>query len=117
MFRLFFVTDIHGSDVCFKKFVKAAEIYKPNAMLLCGDLTGKFIVPIIKQQDGTFKARYAGSDLVLTKQDEVVALEQKIADTGSYSYEVDSAAARRSSRPNTVRKCSKKKSGNEHCLG
>lgn len=90
MFRLFFVTDIHGSDVCFRKFVKAAEIYKPNALLLCGDLTGKFIVPIIKQQDGTFKARYAGSDLVLTKQDEVFALQQKIADTGSYSYEVDS---------------------------
>ena len=90
MFRIFFVTDIHGSDVCFKKFLKAAEIYKPQALLLCGDITGKFVVPIIKQPEGTSKARYVGSDLVLKNKDEVVALQQKIADIGSYSYEVDS---------------------------
>jgi Icc-related predicted phosphoesterase len=90
MFRLFFVTDIHGSDVCFKKLLKAADVYKPNALLLCGDLTGKFVVPIIRQPDGTFRARYSGSDVVLTKEEGVAALQQKIADTGSYSYEIDS---------------------------
>ena len=90
MFRIFFVTDIHGSDICFKKLLKAADVYKPKALLLCGDLTGKFVVPIIRQPDGTHKARYIGSDLVLKNKDEVVALQQKIADIGSYSYEVDS---------------------------
>lgn len=90
MFRIFFVTDIHGSDICFKKLLKAADVYKPKALLLCGDLTGKFVVPIIRQPDGTHKARYIGSDLILKNKDEVVALQQKIADIGSYSYEVDS---------------------------
>jgi Icc-related predicted phosphoesterase len=93
MFRIFFATDIHGSDVCFKKFLKAAEVYKPQALMLCGDITGKFVVPIIRQPDGTSKARYQGSDLVLAKEDELVALEKKIADVGSYSYRVDSSDA------------------------
>jgi Icc-related predicted phosphoesterase len=90
MFRIFFVTDIHGSDVCFKKFLKAAEVYKPQALMLCGDITGKFVVPIIRQKDGTFNARYQGSDLVL-KEDELVGLEKRIANVGSYSYRVDSS--------------------------
>ena len=64
---IFFVTDIHGSDVCFRKFVKAAEIYKPR-LAIVRRLTGKFIVPIIKQPEGTSKARYSGSDLVLTNR-------------------------------------------------
>ncbi len=91
MFRLFFVTDIHGSDVCFKKFLKAAEVYKPHALMLCGDITGKFVIPIIKQPDGTYKARHLGTDWVLKNEEELVALEKKIADVGSYSYRVDSA--------------------------
>jgi len=90
MFRIFFVTDIHGSDVCFKKFLRAAEVYKPQSLMLCGDITGKFVVPIIKQSDGTAKARYSGSDLVPKTEEEIVALEKKIADIGSYSYRVDS---------------------------
>jgi len=92
MFRIFFATDIHGSDVCFKKFLRAAEMYKPQALMLCGDITGKFVVPIIRQKDGTFNARHQGSDLVL-KEDELVGLEKKIADVGSYSYRLDSSEA------------------------
>ncbi len=90
MLRLFFVTDIHASDVCFKKFLKAADVYKPNVLMLCGDITGKFVIPIIRQPDGTSRARYAGSDLVLSNEAEIVALEKKFADIGSYSYRVDS---------------------------
>lgn len=90
MLRIFFVTDIHGSDVCFKKFMKAVDVYKPNVLMLCGDLTGKFVVPIIKQPDGTSRARYAGSDLILKTEGEIKGLEQKIADIGSYSFRVDS---------------------------
>ena len=90
LLRIFFVTDIHGSDVCFRKFLKAADVYKPQSLMLCGDITGKFVVPIIKQPDETVKARYSGSDLVLRTEEEIVALEKKIADIGSYSYRVDS---------------------------
>jgi Icc-related predicted phosphoesterase len=90
MFRIFFVTDIHGSEVCFRKFLKAADVYKPNVVMLCGDITGKFVIPIIKQPDGTSKARYAGSDLTLSNEGEVVALEKKMANIGAYSFRIDS---------------------------
>jgi len=89
MFRIFFVTDIHGSDVCFRKFLKAAEVYKPQALMLCGDMTGKFVIPITRQLDETHRARFLGSDLVLKKEEEVAVLEKRIADVGSYSYRVD----------------------------
>jgi hypothetical protein len=91
LLRIFFVTDTHGSEVCFRKFLKAADVYKPNVLMLCGDMTGKFLIPIVKQPDDTSKARYAGSDVTLTTEGEVVALEKKIADIGSYSFRVDSA--------------------------
>jgi len=90
LFRIFFVTDIHGSDVCFKKFLKAADVYKPQSLMLCGDITGKFVIPIIRQPDGSHTARLAGSNLSLKTEDEIAALEKKIADIGSYSYRVDS---------------------------
>ena len=93
MLRIFFVTDIHGSDVCFKKLLKAADVYKPKVLMLCGDLTGKFVIPIVKQSDGSSKARFAGGDLVLNNEPEIAALEKKIADTGSYSFRADSSDA------------------------
>ena len=48
---MFFATDVHSSDVVFNKFVKAAEYYKVNALILGGDLTGKFLAPFIKDNE------------------------------------------------------------------
>ncbi len=90
MFRIFFVTDIHGSEICFRKFLKAAEVYKPNALMLCGDLTGKFVIPIAREPDGVFRARYHGADLVLKGEEELIDLERKFGDVGAYYYRVDS---------------------------
>ena len=93
MLRIFFVTDIHGSDVCFKKLLRAADVYKPKVLMACGDLTGKFVIPIVKQPDGSSKARFAGADLVLNSEPEITALEKKIADTGAYSFRANSSDA------------------------
>jgi len=93
MLRIFFVTDIHGSDVCFKKLLRAADVYKPKVLMACGDLTGKFVIPIVKQPDGSSKARFAGADLVLNNDPEITALEKKIADTGAYSFRANSSDA------------------------
>lgn len=90
MFRIFFVTDIHGSESCFRKFLKATEVYKPNALMLCGDITGKFIIPIMEQANGTFRAHFLGSNFILKKEEEILSLEKRIGDVGSYSYRVAS---------------------------
>jgi uncharacterized protein len=57
--RLFFATDIHGSDVCFRKFLAAAKVYQADALILGGDFAGKAIVPVLPQ-DGELTARVEG---------------------------------------------------------
>ena len=39
--RLFFASDLHGSEPCFKKFVNAAKFYDASVLVLDGDLAGK----------------------------------------------------------------------------
>jgi uncharacterized protein len=56
-FRLFFATDVHGSDRCFRKFLAAASAYQADALILGGDVAGKAMVPIVPEGD----ARYAFS--------------------------------------------------------
>ena len=45
--RLYFTTDIHGSDICFRKFINSAKFYKAEVLILGGDITGKLIMPMI----------------------------------------------------------------------
>jgi uncharacterized protein len=45
--RLFFATDIHGSDRCFRKFLAAATVYQADVLILGGDIAGKGLVPVV----------------------------------------------------------------------
>jgi Icc-related predicted phosphoesterase len=56
--RIFFTSDVHGSDVCFMKFINAAKVYQVDVLILGGDVTGKMIVPIVRQPDGTYFSEF-----------------------------------------------------------
>ena len=45
--EVFFATDIHGSEICWRKFLNAAAFYKADMVVLGGDVTGKVMVPIV----------------------------------------------------------------------
>lgn len=47
--RVFFTTDIHGSDVCFRKFLNAGKHFGADVLIIGGDLTGKQLVPIVRR--------------------------------------------------------------------
>jgi Icc-related predicted phosphoesterase len=47
--RVFFATDIHGSEQCFRKFLNAGPFYGVDHLILGGDITGKSLVPIIRK--------------------------------------------------------------------
>src|SRR5690349_7532164 len=49
--RIFFATDVHGSDVCFRKFLAAARVYEADVLLLGGDFAGKGLVPVLREGD------------------------------------------------------------------
>jgi Icc-related predicted phosphoesterase len=67
--RFIFATDIHGSEAVWRKFLNSAKIFKTNAIVLSGDMTGKIIVPMIVRPDGKYDASLLGTDYVLTEQE------------------------------------------------
>jgi Icc-related predicted phosphoesterase len=89
LLRIFFATDVHGSDICWKKFIAAGDFYKANLIILGGDMTGKALVPIIAEKDGTHTADFQDNHLVLKKPEEVPKLEKKITDRGYYPVQLE----------------------------
>jgi Icc-related predicted phosphoesterase len=87
--RVFFCTDLHGSDVCFKKFVNAADFYGTQILIMGGDVTGKMVVPIAKQPSGVYLTTFAGDDLEFTSDDEVAAFKKQLANMGFYPAPMD----------------------------
>ena len=84
--RVFFTSDVHGSDVCFLKFLNAAKFYQANVLILGGDITGKMIVPLVDQGDGSSVADFLGIREVVKTNEERQALEKRIRNSGYYPY-------------------------------
>jgi uncharacterized protein len=84
--RLFFVTDIHASEVCFRKFLNAARFYECDVIVMGGDMTGKMLVPIVARGNGNFSTRLFGRERVV-REDELPKLRKLIADAGYYAYD------------------------------
>jgi Icc-related predicted phosphoesterase len=83
--RVFFITDVHGSTRCFKKFLNAAKFYKANVLVLGGDLTGKILIPIVDQGNGTCRSTFEGNDLLLKNGKEVDDLVARATNSGLYT--------------------------------
>ena len=53
--RIFYASDVHGSERTWRKFLNAAKFYDADVLIMGGDMTGKAVVPIAKQADGSWK--------------------------------------------------------------
>ena len=78
--RMYFCTDIHGSERCWKKFLATPKHYECDAIVIGGDITGKFIVPVIETKRGKYKARFAGIERKVSKGPQLDSLLAMIAD-------------------------------------
>ena len=87
--RVFFITDVHGSTRCFKKFLNSAKFYNANVLVLGGDLTGKILIPIVEQGDGTFRCRFEGNELNLKNRKEVDDVVARATAAGLYTRVMD----------------------------
>ncbi len=85
MSRVFFVTDVHASERCFRKFLNAAKVYKADALVLGGDITGKVLVPVARRADGSYDVRLFGKDTVV-KEAQVADVRRQLQDAGQYSF-------------------------------
>lgn len=63
------------------------RMYKADAVLFAGDLTGKAMVPVVRM-NGDFRAEFAGQSRVAHNEKELAALEQDIANLGFYAAQV-----------------------------
>ena len=81
--KMFFATDIHGSEICWKKFLNAAAFYKADLVVLGGDVTGKVMVPIVAYS-GYWEVTVRGERLRLESRAELLKVEQQLRDRGSY---------------------------------
>jgi Icc-related predicted phosphoesterase len=93
--RLFYASDLHGSEPCFRKFINAARHFDVQALVLGGDLAGKAILPIVEQGGGVHQTRFMGRDLVLADSDGVAALEKQARAIGFYPRRVSPEQAQR----------------------
>jgi Icc-related predicted phosphoesterase len=83
--RIFFATDIHGSERCFKKFIKAGEFYKADVLILGGDISGKSLIPMI-EDNGIWTTIFSGSSYSASSNEELEDVEKKVRAAGFYPY-------------------------------
>jgi Icc-related predicted phosphoesterase len=84
--RLFFATDIHGSETCWRKFLNSAKHYGADALVLGGDMTGKALVPIVDDGSGSWHATLLENRHELAGEEEVGAFEEAVRRRGYYPF-------------------------------
>ena len=86
MTKLFFATDIHGSDICWSKFLNAGKFYEADVLILGGDMTGKAVVPFIHQGGSNYKVTLLQQDFQITNDDEMTDMRKRVRSRGYYPY-------------------------------
>jgi Icc-related predicted phosphoesterase len=82
--KLFFVTDIHGSNTCYRKFLNALKAYNVDVGILLGDLTGKVLVPLVEKSTGGWETTLMGTHTEIETQEELDKLKKTIEMMGYY---------------------------------
>ncbi|MGH2595433.1 MAG: metallophosphoesterase family protein [Actinomycetota bacterium] len=85
--RIYFCSDLHASRKCWKKFLASATFYEADHIICGGDITGKFVVPIVEQARGVRTATFLGIERRVETLEALVDLQTKIADAGQYAFE------------------------------
>lgn len=83
--RVFFVSDLHGSERCFRKFVNAGSAYRCQVLLVGGDVAGKTITPLWPENGG-WTGHYLGSRRWVQTEGELAQFEADLRATGSLPY-------------------------------
>jgi len=86
--RIFFVTDLHGSEICWRKFLNAGAFYRADVVILGGDITGKAMVPIVRRAAGTWEAALQDHLETLETERELDEFGKRVMNRGYYPIRV-----------------------------
>jgi uncharacterized protein len=84
--RIFFATDVHGSETCWRKFLNSGKHYGAEAIVLGGDMTGKALVPVIHEGGDTWHATLLENRETLVGEEAVTAFEEAVIRRGYYPF-------------------------------
>jgi Icc-related predicted phosphoesterase len=87
--KIFFCSDVHGSTVCFRKFINAAQFYGADTLILGGDVTGKMVVPIARQAGGDYLTSFSGQEMRFSSADELASFTKRVTNMGFYPKVMD----------------------------
>ena len=87
--KIFYATDVHGSERTWKKFLNAAKFYGADVLVMGGDIMGKLAIPIIREAGGGYRATVHGRVERVTSDAEVAAIRGLIGDLGFYDVVMD----------------------------
>jgi len=85
--RIFHSVDAHGSNLVWKKYLNAATAYKAEVVLLCGDLTGKAIVPVVKVKENEWFINPFGKEERFNSYEKLKERLGTLENQGYYSFE------------------------------
>jgi len=83
---IFFATDIHGSDICWSKFLNAGKFYGADILLLGGDMTGKAVVPFIHQGGKNYRVTLLEQAFDTANDEELQEMIKRVRSRGYYPY-------------------------------
>jgi Icc-related predicted phosphoesterase len=84
--RLFFATDIHGSETCWRKFLNSGKHYGADAIVLGGDMTGKALVPVVHDGGDQWHATLLENRHDLVGEEQVAQFEEAVKRRGYYPF-------------------------------
>ena len=84
--RLFFATDIHGSETCWRKFLNSGKHYDADVIVLGGDMTGKALVPVVHEGGDSWHATLLENVHSLQSEEQVADFEQAVRRRGYYPF-------------------------------
>jgi Icc-related predicted phosphoesterase len=87
MLKVFYATDLHGSEVCWRKLVNAGPFYGADVVICGGDMTGKAMIPIV-DEGSRWRVTFQDLPYALDTEDQVREIEKKIINRGYYPVRV-----------------------------
>jgi uncharacterized protein len=84
--RLYYASDIHGTEVLWLKFLNAPRHYKAQVLVMGGDVTGKMVIPLVEDPAGVFTGQLFGRTERVDDEAGLLALERRIRGNGMYPY-------------------------------
>jgi Icc-related predicted phosphoesterase len=87
--KLFFATDVHGSERTWRKFINAGKFYNADVLVMGGDIIGKLAIPIIREKGGAYRATLQGTVEHYASEAELKTLLDRLGTLGFYSQIMD----------------------------